>query len=89
MKWNSYDNQRQKQFRKGGSYLPFSGMKFRFVPWIIRIKLGLLMILGIEIKNIHVNIKDSSPEEVQKWVEENPQLSEAMRIATEAFEDTD
>jgi len=47
------------------------------------------MILGIEIKNIHVNIKDSSPEEVQKWVEENPQLSEAMRIAAEAFEDTD
>lgn len=89
MKWNSYDNQRQKQFRKGGSYLPFLGMEFRFVPRLTRIKLGLLMILGIEIKNIHVNIKGSSPEEVQKWVEENPQLSEAMRIAAEAFEDTD
>jgi len=87
MKWNSYDNQRQKQFKKGGSYLPFGGMKFRFVPRITRIKLGLFMIMGIEIKNIHVNIKGSSPEEVQKWVEENPQLSEAMRIAAEAFEE--
>jgi len=89
MKWNSYHYQRQKQFRKGGSYLPFGGMKFRFVPRITRIKLGLFMILGIEIKNIHVNIKGSSPIEVQKWVENNPELSEAMRIAAEAFEDTD
>jgi len=89
MKWNSYHYQRQKQFKKGGSYLPFGGMKFRFVPRITRIKLGLLMILGIEIKNIHINIKSSNPKEVQKWVEENPELSEAMRIAAEAFEDTD
>jgi len=89
MKWNSYHFQRQKQFKKGGSYLPFGGMKFRFVPWLIRIKLGLFMIMGIEIKNIHVNIKGSSPKEVQKWVEENPELSEIFRIADDAFEDTD
>jgi len=89
MKWNSYDNQRQKQFKKGGSYMPFGGMSFRFVPWLTRIKLGLLMILGIEIKNIHVNIKGSNPIEVQKWVEENPELSEIFRTADEAFEEND
>jgi len=89
MKWNSYDNQRQKQFKKGGSYLPFGGMKFRFVPRLTRIKFGLFMIMGIEIKNIHVNIKGSNPEEVQKWVEENPQLAEIFRRAAEAFEETD
>lgn len=85
IKWNSYDYQRQKQFKKGGSYLPFGGMKFRFIPRLTRIKLGLFMILGINIKYIHVNIKGSSPKDVQKWVEAHPELSEAMRIATEAF----
>jgi len=84
-KWNSYDNQRQKQLKKGGSYLPFGGMEFRFVPRLTRIKLGLFMLLGINIKYFHVNIKDSHPKDVQKWVEEHPELSEAMRIATEAF----
>ncbi len=45
------------------------------------------MILGIEIKHIHVNIKNSSPKDVQKWVEDHPELSEAMRRATEAFKE--
>jgi len=85
MKWNSYKNQRQKQFKKGGSYLPFGGIGFRFVPRFARIKLGLFMIMGIRIKDIHVNIKNSHPKDVQKWVEAHPELSEAMRIATEAF----
>lgn len=85
MKWNSYHCQRQKQFKKGGSYLPFGGTEFRFVPRLTRIKLGLFMILGIGIKNIHINIKDSSPKDAQKWVDEHPELAEPMRIATEAF----
>lgn len=85
MKWNSYHCQSHKQFKKGGSYLPFGGMEFRFVPRLARIKLGLLMIIGVNIKNIHVNIKGSGPAEVQKWVEQHPELSEAMRIAEEAF----
>lgn len=89
MKWNSYDNQRQKQFKKGCSYLPFGGTELRFVPWLTRIKLGLFMILGIEIKNLHVNIKGSSPAEVQKWVEKHPELSKAMNRAVEAFKEED
>ena len=87
MKWNSYHCQSHKQFKKGGSYIPFGGTEFRFVPRLTRIKLGLLMILGIETKYLHINIKDSSPKDAQKWVEENPELSKAMRIATEAFEE--
>ena len=85
MQWNSYHCQSHKQFKKGGSYIPFGGTDFRFVPRLARLKLGLLMIIGIGIKNIHINIKNSSPKDVQKWVEEHPELSEAMRIATEAF----
>jgi len=42
---------------------------------------------GIEIKNLHVNIKGSNVEEVQKWVEEHPELAKPMRIATEAFKE--
>lgn len=90
MKWNSYDKQRRKQFDKGYSYLPFGGMDFIYVPRLTRIKLGLLMILGIRIKNLNVNVKNSSPKDVQKWVEKHPELGKAMEIATEAFaEDED
>ncbi len=85
MKWNSYHCQSHKQFKKGDSYLPFGGTDFRFVPCLTRWRLGILMILGIEIKNIHINVKNSSPKDAQRWVDEHPELSEAMRIATEAF----
>lgn len=87
MNWNSYKYQRQKQVKKGSSYLPFGGFDFIYVPRLTRIKLGFFMILGIEIKDIHVNIKASSPAEVQKWVEAHPEFAEAMRIATEAFKE--
>lgn len=89
MKWNSYHCQSHKQFKKGCSYLPFGGTELRFLPRWTRIKLGLFMILGIGIKNLHVNIKGSSPKDVQKWVEEHPELSKAMRIAVEAFKEED
>jgi len=85
MKWNSYHNQGHRQFKRGGSYLPFGGMSVRFVPRLTRLKLGFLLMFGIEIKNLHVNIKGSNPKEVQKWVEEHPELGQAMKIATEAF----
>ncbi|HDZ27256.1 hypothetical protein LCGC14_1134260 [marine sediment metagenome] len=85
MKWNSYHCQSHKQFKKGCSYLPFGGTELRFIPRLTRVRLGILMILGIEIKYIHINVKNAGPKDAQRWVEEHPELSEAMKIATEAF----
>ena len=87
MKFNSYHCQSHKQFKKGGSYLPFGDTDFEYVPRLTRIRLGFLMILGIEIKYIHVNIINSSPMDVQKWVDEHPELKEALEIAVEAFKE--
>ncbi len=87
-RWNSAEAQRAKQVAKGDSWLPFGGTEIRFIPFWTRIRLALLLLVGVEIEAVHVEIKNSGPKEVMAWVEQVrkiPGINEAMRIASEAF----
>lgn len=84
MKWNSQEKQKAKQVAKGQSYCRFGGIEFINIPRWQRIKLGVLLIVGIEVGDIHVDIINSGPDVAMKWMEELrkiPGMAEAFRVA--------
>jgi prephenate dehydrogenase len=88
MKWNTYEKQRYKQVSKNESYSPFGGVGFYYISRWTRIKLALFMLIGIDIKDIHVDIINSSVKNVEKWVEQNrtPEIIEAFKKAADIIE---
>lgn len=86
MKWNSHEAQRAKQVNKGNSYCNFGGTEIRHIPRWSRIKLGFLLMIGVEIIDIHIDIKNSGVKEAKAWIEglrKIPGMKKAFRIASE------
>lgn len=92
MKWNSHDQQRARQLSKNESYAPFGGTEIIHIPVWARIKLGFLLMVGIEIANIHVDIKNSGVDVAMAWIEalrKIPGMDKVWKAVDFAFGDSD
>lgn len=92
MKWNSHDRQRATQSNKNESYTPFGGKEIIHIPVRARIKLGFLLMIGVEIANIHVDTKNSGIGVALAWVEamrKLPGMDKVWRKVDFAFGDSD
>lgn len=88
LKRYEFDAQKAKQVAKGGSYCPCGGMQVRFIPFFTRLRLSLLLFFGVEVSEIHVDIKNSGAKEAIKFVEalrETPGMGKAFDTAMESF----
>lgn len=84
MKWNSHEPQREKQIVADRSYCPFGGMEVIYIPRWTRIRLGFLLMIGVEVANIHVDVQNSGVDVALAWVEamrKVPGMDRAMQIA--------
>ncbi|HEG43355.1 MAG TPA: hypothetical protein ENH94_04825 [Phycisphaerales bacterium] len=92
MKWNSHDFQRERQIFKDRSYTPFGGTEVRHIAVWTRVKLGFLLMIGVEVANIHVDTKNSGVAVALAWVESMrkiPGMDMAWRAIEFAFGDSD
>ncbi len=92
MKWNSHDFQRERQIVKDRSYAPFGGTEIVHIPVWTRIKLGFLLMIGVEIAEIHVDIKNSGVDVALAWVEamrKIPGMDKVWAAVDFAFGDSD